>query len=166
MLRDKHEQCADNQHGTEACAEQIEAIDATDRATTAGQREADARGRKKERYEEHQVEKTQIKELARVPDHFERVKGNTLAEHEAQHHRDTEQQRAHGKCRLESSLQLTPEQCDAGATRAVAEQGEADDHVREVMPLHDRQHAHQQQFVADGACRDEQRCRKQAAIHE
>ena len=64
---------------------------------------------------------------------------------------------------FESRLQPWPEYRDKRAAGAVAEQRKADDHVREVMPLHDRQRTHQQQFVGNGARGYEQGRREQPA---
>ena len=147
-----------HQHGAEAGTQKIEEIDATDVHAPARERQADAAGGEKERYEEHEVQKTQIGELPRIPDHFQRVEGHALAEREAQHHRDAKQQRTCRKRRFEASFQLRFEKRDERAAGTVTEQRKADDHVREVMPLHDGKRPHQQKFVADRTCGNEQRC--------
>jgi hypothetical protein len=59
--------------------------------------------------------------------------------------------------RFESRLEVAAQQRDERAARAIAQQRQADDHVGEMVPLHDRQHAHQQYLVADSRRRDKQR---------
>ena len=59
-------------------------------------------------------------------------------------------------------LECSPKQRDERAAGTVSKQRQADDHVREVMPLHDRQHAHQQYLVTDGRGGNEKGCDEKA----
>ena len=156
------EQQRDDQCRAAACAEQVDEVDAVDEVAAATERAPDAERCEQERDEEHQREQCQVQELCRVPDDLQRVKGHSLPHGERQDHRHAEEQRRHRESALQPWLDAPSQQRDRRTAGAVAEQREADDHPREVMPLHDRQQAHQQDLVSDRCGRYEQGRNEQA----
>ena len=141
---------------------QIKKIYATDIRLPTGEREADATGREEEGYEEGEVDERQVEQLAGVPDDLQRVERHALRKHEATDHRQAEEQRAGRERLLEPRLQPAAQERDERAAGAVTQQREADDHPGKVVPLHDRQHAHQQDLVTNRRRGNQQRGWQQA----
>ena len=152
MLRHEPEKQADDQYGTETRAEKIEKINLADRAPATGECEADTACGKEKRNEKQQVNQAQARELPRIPYDLECVERHVLAKGKTRNHRDAEKSCAGCKRRLEVQLQPAPQKRDRRAAGTIPKERKAYDHVREVVPLDDRQHAHQQKLVADCSC--------------
>ncbi len=90
-----------------------------------------------------------------IPGYLEGIERHLLAGDKAGDHRNTEGERADCEGLLEVPLERATKQCDERAAGTVPEQSQADDHVREMMPLNDGQQTNEQQFVADRRARYE-----------
>ncbi len=57
---------------------------------------------------------------------------------------------------MKSRDEPTLDQGDKGAAGPESKQGKTDDHVREMVPLHDGKQPHQEDFITDDSCGDKE----------
>ena len=162
--RRQHKQGRDHRCCADACADEVEPIDPPDAFAEAHESQADAIGGAEKRNRQYQVRHSYVKELARPPHEFERVERETLHEGEPDKRGNPEKGRIDLPCRHEAPEQEAARERDEGAAKAVAQQGNADDHEGEMLPLHNRVQTYQQHFVGDGSARNESYCNERHSI--
>jgi hypothetical protein len=131
-------------------------------AREGSESEPNAGGSAEKGNSKQQVVRREIKQLPRVPDHSEGIEGQTLGQRKRGDRREAEERCAEGEYGGEAGTQAILKQGQKAAARAIAEQGDADRHVGEVVPLDDREEARQENLVgqraggneADGGWRD------------
>src|SRR5207249_549005 len=116
-------------------------------------RESDAGRCAEERQCKQQIEDEKVQKLPRLPDHGERVERQPLGHGKAGDGRHREQDSASGKSGTDVAAQTVARDREECTTRTVAKQRNTDDHVREVMPLNDREEASQKHIEGESTSR-------------
>ena len=93
--------------------------------------------------------------MPRIPKHFQRIECDALRKQEAGDCSDAEERGGGAEDDLVSAEQRALRERDKSARGAVAQHGDADHHVGEVMPQDDREQAHQQDLVTERGCREQ-----------
>ncbi len=108
-----------------------------------------------ERNHEQEVNQQQTQRLLRIPEQLEGIERHPLGKQKAAQCGDCEQRGSADEDGRKAGLEDVLPQRDQCTADTVAEQRDADDEVGEMVPLDDREKAHQQHFVSEGAGRQQ-----------
>src|SRR5262249_34949894 len=151
LEREKPEQRSNDTERSQPGTDHVIAINSRDVVREGSESEPNAGGGAEKRNSKQQVVRREIKQLPRFPDHSESIEGQTLGQGERGDRRHAEERRAESEYRSEAGTQAILKQPQKAAACAVAEEGDADRHVGEVVPLDDGEEARQQYLVGQRA---------------
>ena len=134
---------------------QIGRVDAGDGRTRLGQGQDDAGCATKEGHDQHSIDRKEIGDLPEVPDDLKRIERNGLDHAKLPGAVAAKEQGADDEGCGKARLQPSPHQRHEGSARPEAEQGNADDHVGEVVPLNDGEQPNEQDLVGQDPGREE-----------
>ena len=145
----------DHAQRAQARTHQVHAVERTGAGGVRPEGQRQRQRRREERQRKHEIEGEEPGKLRAIPRNLQRVEGERLRERESQRRARTEAQRSAAEGPPEMPEERSLQHRHQTSRRAEAEQRDGDDHVGEVMPVHDRQQACEENFVAQHAGREQ-----------
>ena len=142
------QQQKDAAQATSRRPQNIRGVKARDLVGEAGEAQANGGGGAEEGQDEQGIDEAQSRQLPGIPEDFQGVETDPLGGEEGQQRRQAEETGGGSKDPREALPQTLLRQGDDGPCRPIAQQGHADHHVGEVVPLDDGEEPHQQDLVA------------------
>ena len=155
VVRQQQEQQGDDKQAAGTRAQQVGGVGARHGITVAHQCQGNTAGGKKEGQGMQQVERCQVERLLPVPEDLLGVERHLPCEQVAAERGDAEQHQGERVNGVKARQQGAAGEGDERAAGAVTEQGQADDHPGEMMPLAYGEQPHQKDLVAERGRRDE-----------